>query len=328
VLFESIPAKQVVLRIEPAAILAVVLTQRGHFRQARAYTKVIEEWKAAGRPVPLCLVMYEPVVTLLSMNVVLAAMGADDSKHLRWLNDLESYLKGESGVSKRPFNLYASMSLFGMIYPMCFEYAEMFRFYHSVYRIVYHPQVLLPIRRGLMFQTASATSRVQAKNIIITQGIEIMSLMCQAYQSITVPTPGSKKPKQFFDQLMSIVRSQPSRASCAAVYQTARLLHLWGRAREVLQLWGALPSFDACEDARRSSCLSDRRLTDAKLDGAATFTSLSSMSSSSTSMQRESSSAKSSTDGDTDGIAVDVYESILLFCKADAEARSSAAYFD
>lgn len=48
-----------------------------------------QEWKAAGSPVPLCLVMYEPVVTLLSMSVVLAAMGADDSKHLRWLNDLE-----------------------------------------------------------------------------------------------------------------------------------------------------------------------------------------------------------------------------------------------
>lgn len=54
-----------------------------------------------------------------------------------------SYLKsGESGVSKKPFNLYASMSLFGMLYPMCFEYAEMVRFYHSVYRVVYHPQVL------------------------------------------------------------------------------------------------------------------------------------------------------------------------------------------
>lgn len=52
-----------------------------------------------------------------------------------------SYLKDDSGVSKRPFNLYASMSLFGMIYPMCFEYAEMVRFYHSVYRVVYHPQV-------------------------------------------------------------------------------------------------------------------------------------------------------------------------------------------
>lgn len=24
---------------------------------------------------------------------------------------------------------------------MCFEYAEMVRFYHAVYRVVYHPQV-------------------------------------------------------------------------------------------------------------------------------------------------------------------------------------------
>lgn len=52
------------------------------------------------------------------------------------------YLKHtDSEVRKRPFNLYASMSLFGMLYPMCFEYAEMVRFYHSVYRIVYHPHV-------------------------------------------------------------------------------------------------------------------------------------------------------------------------------------------
>lgn len=29
-----------------------------------------------------------------------------------------------------------------MLYPMCFEYAEMVRFYHSVYRVVYHPQVI------------------------------------------------------------------------------------------------------------------------------------------------------------------------------------------
>lgn len=50
------------------------------------------------------------------------------------------YLK-DSKASKQPFNLYASMSLFGELYPMCFEYPEMVRFYHSVYRVVYHPQV-------------------------------------------------------------------------------------------------------------------------------------------------------------------------------------------
>ncbi|CAM9985809.1 unnamed protein product, partial [Ectocarpus sp. 12 AP-2014] len=127
VLFDSIPSAKVVLRIEPAAILAAILTQRGQFKQARVYTNVVAEWKAAGKPVPLCLVMYEPVVTLMSINIILAAVGADDSRHLRWLNELESYLKSnDSGVSKKPFNLYASMSLFGMLYPMCFEYAEMF----------------------------------------------------------------------------------------------------------------------------------------------------------------------------------------------------------
>lgn len=60
-----------------------------------------------------------------------------------YLQKTRRYLKSTgSGVSKKPFNLYASMSLFGMLYPMCFEYAEMVRFYHSVYRVVYHPQVI------------------------------------------------------------------------------------------------------------------------------------------------------------------------------------------
>lgn len=45
-------------------------------------------------------------------------------------------------------------------------------------------QVLLPVRRGLMFQAATATSRVQARNAIITQGIEIMSLMCKVYEAV------------------------------------------------------------------------------------------------------------------------------------------------
>lgn len=54
-------------------------------------------------------------------------------------------------------------------------------------------QVLLPIRRGLMFQAASASSRVQAKNVVITQGVEVMSLMCQVYQSITSPVTNSKR---------------------------------------------------------------------------------------------------------------------------------------
>lgn len=51
-----------------------------------------QRWKEVASPTPLCLAMYEPVVTLMSMNVILAAMGADDSRHLRWLNDLERFV--------------------------------------------------------------------------------------------------------------------------------------------------------------------------------------------------------------------------------------------
>lgn len=42
---------------------------------------------------PVCLVMYEPIVTLMAMNTVLAAMAADDSRHLRWLNELERFVQ-------------------------------------------------------------------------------------------------------------------------------------------------------------------------------------------------------------------------------------------
>lgn len=45
-------------------------------------------------------------------------------------------------------------------------------------------QVLLPVRRGLMFQAPTAASRVQAKNAIITKGIEVMSLMVNVYDSV------------------------------------------------------------------------------------------------------------------------------------------------
>lgn len=41
-MFEDIPKKEAALRMEPAAILAAVLTQRGQFAKARACTKVIE----------------------------------------------------------------------------------------------------------------------------------------------------------------------------------------------------------------------------------------------------------------------------------------------
>lgn len=77
---------------------ADVLTFRWGGVLCRFHYNRAQEWKAAGSPVPLCLVMYEPVVTLLSMSVVLAAMGADDSKHLRWLNDLERSERANSTI--------------------------------------------------------------------------------------------------------------------------------------------------------------------------------------------------------------------------------------
>lgn len=49
-----------------------------------------------------------------------------------------------------------------------------------------------------------------------------------------------EQPKYFFKELMSIVRGQPTAAACAAVYQAARMLHLWGKAREILKLWDTL----------------------------------------------------------------------------------------
>lgn len=52
-----------------------------------------QKWKDGSSPAPLCLVMYEPVVTLMSMNVILAAMAADDSRHMRWLNELERFVR-------------------------------------------------------------------------------------------------------------------------------------------------------------------------------------------------------------------------------------------
>jgi hypothetical protein len=44
--------------------------------------------------------------------------------------------------------------------------------------------VLLPIRRGLLYQAPTAASRVQADNPIVTQGIEVMSLMCKIFETV------------------------------------------------------------------------------------------------------------------------------------------------
>lgn len=41
-MLDEIPPKQVLLRMEPAAILAAVQTQRGQFQRARVFTAVIE----------------------------------------------------------------------------------------------------------------------------------------------------------------------------------------------------------------------------------------------------------------------------------------------
>jgi hypothetical protein len=70
---------------------------------------------------------------------------------------MERYLK-DSPASHRPFHLYASISLFGMTFPVCVEVAETVRFYHAVYRIVYHPQVssLLPLRLPTTAETCAA----------------------------------------------------------------------------------------------------------------------------------------------------------------------------
>lgn len=64
------------------------------------FSHFAQEWKAAGSPVPLCLVLYEPIVTLLSMNTVLAAMAADDSRHLRWLNELDRFVQAVARFSR------------------------------------------------------------------------------------------------------------------------------------------------------------------------------------------------------------------------------------
>lgn len=158
------------------------------------------------------------------------------------------------------------------------------------------------------------------------------------------------QPKQFLSQLLSIVRSQPTPAACVAVYQTVRLLRRWSQAREIVQLWEALPSFESCEAARRRSHHSEKNLApDAatKVDDSAPLPRISVVLKKDTSPDMSVSTAAASTgpagasgalatapresrsstlsadsdDGDSiDDGAVDIYEPILLFCKADAEA--------
>jgi benzoyl-CoA reductase/2-hydroxyglutaryl-CoA dehydratase subunit BcrC/BadD/HgdB len=58
---------------------------------AKKYTAELKGWEQAKRPTPLCLGMYEPVVTLMTMNVVMAALQTDDSSHQHWMNQVRTY---------------------------------------------------------------------------------------------------------------------------------------------------------------------------------------------------------------------------------------------
>lgn len=133
---------------------------------------------------------------------------------------------------------------------------------------------------------------------------------------------------------MSIVRSQPTRAACAAVYQTVRLLHLWSKAREILRLWDGLPSYDESEAARGKSHTTERLLSDAELDAEKTsmpasgrdtspVVNLSSGGEGASGVSPEAKppcSSDEDRDESDDDRAVDIYEPIFLYCKADAEA--------
>jgi hypothetical protein len=55
---------------------------------ARRYTSELKKWEQAKRPAPLCLGMYEPIITLMSSNVVMAALQADDTSHQNWMNQV------------------------------------------------------------------------------------------------------------------------------------------------------------------------------------------------------------------------------------------------
>lgn len=138
---------------------------------------------------------------------------------------------------------------------------------------------------------------------------------------------------------MSIVRSQPTPAACAAVYQTLRLFRLWSKAREILQLWDVLPSFAECEAARSKSYATERASSDAKtndeggvlkislsVEGSGTIDNSDSVVASSEGDRGTAGPPGSERGGATaggardDGEAVDIYEPIFLYCKADAEA--------
>lgn len=113
------------------------------------------------------------------------------------------------------------------------------------------------------------------------------------------------------------------------------MLLLWDRARESLQLWDALPSFESCEEARRNA---NAGASDATFDVAAVYPPIDKTADTISSALRPrayatdsrmtrsfSTDSRGHFDADDDDLAedvpVDIYGCILLFCKGDTEVR-------
>lgn len=108
----------------------------------------------------------------------------------------------------------------------------------------------------------------------------------------------------------------------------------------MLQLWDSMPSFDEREAARRSSYAADRELSDGKTNAEKARPDLSVGVTESVTTDKSTSvlapsgddaafamppgstpsSASAGSCGDPDDRAVNIYEPILLYCKADAQA--------
>lgn len=135
---------------------------------------------------------------------------------------------------------------------------------------------------------------------------------------------------------MSIVRSQPTAAACAAVYQAARILHLWAKAREVIDIWDALTTCDvAIGGPRVSSVLLSKdpsstvaqssRFRSQSEDGEAavcTFSVTDNRKEILTIGKENEENRNKKDDG-----ATDIYRAIRLYCKADVEASASQGLY-
>lgn len=122
---------------------------------------------------------------------------------------------------------------------------------------------------------------------------------------------------------MSIVESQPSAAACAAVYQAARILRLWNKAREVLQLWDALAaSRTVTPGCRPSLTLPDR---DKRRAGVVSLVVSGSGDTLVASTDDEISAGVALTGDAAPALSyendVDMFHPVRLFCHADIEAR-------